>query len=389
MPIQEFLRNHCPNIPALRRWVSRERIRALNRHLMSEEDLIAGEQSEERKQDLAQLWAAKDPEYHRKTENKLQGLLETVWKDRQDHDALITDVVFCRYAYGFLPEEYLCFGLENRDMNGRLSFVSDIQRIRYDCRMSDMADSRIFKDKAQTYRFFEPYYKRDIVALQRQSDQDAFFTFIQKHPRFLRKEVFNSIGQGIELIDLGTCGRSPTEVFRESIRHGKVVLEELVEQSGEMAAFNASSVNTVRCITLNTRRGIDILCTVLRVGRDGHFVDNAGFGGLFAGIEEKTGIVNTDGCSKINERFAMDPDTGKTFKGFQLPDWQALIDMCCEMARKIPTVRYIGWDMAHTDQGWIVIEGNNCPQIGMVQIARQKGIRAQLENSMMQMDLMA
>ena len=389
MLFQEVLRNHCPDIPALRRAVSRVRIWALDRRMMDDRERNSGESSFEEKERLVEAWRKSDPGYYKKICGKASALFDSVWKDNDHKKALMTDVLFCRYAYGFLPEEYLCFGLEEKGMMERLSFVSDLQRIRYDCQMSDMADSRIFKDKSKTYEKYKDYYSRELAVIERKKDKDIFLSFISKHPRFLKKEVFESIGRGIELIDYESCGMDADSLFEYCLRHGKVVLEEIVKQSEIMAGFNASSVNTVRCITLNTKKGIKILCTVLRVGRTGRFVDNAGFGGLFAAINKETGLVETDGCSKLNERYQKHPDSGKPFKGFQVPDWENLLDLCREMAEMVPTVRYIGWDMAYTEKGWVLIEGNNCPQIGMIQISTQNGIKKELEKYMSIMELMA
>ena len=68
-----------------------------------------------------------------------------------------------------------------------------------------------------------------------------------------------------------------------------------------------------------------------------------------------------------------DPDTGKKIIGFQLPEWPQLIDTAKELARMLPEHPFIGWDFAHTDEGWVLIEGNRKSQFVGPQISEDKG----------------
>lgn len=69
------------------------------------------------------------------------------------------------------------------------------------------------------------------------------------------------------------------------------------------------------------------------------------------------------------------PDSKIKFKNYQLPEWSEVIRICKEMSAMIPTVQWIGWDMAYTDNGWIVIEGNALTEVIGPQSTWQRGIR--------------
>ena len=47
---------------------------------------------------------------------------------------------------------------------------------------------------------------------------------------------------------------------------------------------------------------------------------------------------------------------------------------------RIPTVRCIGWDFAHTDRGWVVIEGNDRCQLIGAQMTREHGLKKEFED---------
>ena len=53
----------------------------------------------------------------------------------------------------------------------------------------------------------------------------------------------------------------------------------------------------------------------------------------------------------------------------------------------MPSVKYIGWDFAHTDDGWVIIEGNGRSQMIGPQTVFKRGIKAEVKGFMQDMDL--
>ena len=81
------------------------------------------------------------------------------------------------------------------------------------------------------------------------------------------------------------------------------------------------------------------------------------------------------------------PSSGKPFVGFEVPEWNKAISLCTEMAQCVPSVKFIGWDLAYTDNGWVLIEGNGGGQL-VHQGPLRYGIKEELEIIMSNMDLM-
>lgn len=388
--IKEWLREHFPNIPILRKAITKQKVRKFREPILSGEQVRRGECDPEEKARIVRQCLEKYPIFAAYTKSSMRDLFARApeYKDREDKEQLRTDILFCRYAYGFEPEEYLCFGLENKTEAQKREFVSDIDRHCYAYRMNDPFEIPVFNNKAKTYRMFRPYFHRNAVAIHKPKDLSKFQAYVREHPVFVKKAVYESMGRSVELVDVENCGRTKEQVFHELIGKGMHILEERVEQCGVMSALNASSVNTVRCITLNTKNGVQIPYCFMKVGRAGSFVDNGGAGGILVGIDRDTGVLNTDGYDERNIRYASHPDSGITFKGYQLPQWDSMLAVCKEMSAKINKVKYIGWDMAHTDQGWVVIEGNGMSQMIGPQIVWQYGIKAELEAYISSMELM-
>ena len=388
--VKEFFRGIFPDIRWLRKYVTKKRIKRFTLRLLSPEDIKRGEENAAMKQDLVEEYLPKWPEYISPTEEQITDVLHRApeFKNRTDKDDLRIDMLFCRFAYGFRPDEYLCFGLENKSAEERQEYVSDVERLCYAYQMNDPFEVPIFNNKARTYQLYREYYNREAISIKKPGDFAEFQRYIKKHPVFVKKAVFESMGRSVELIDTATCGKTEQELFNEWISEGLHILEERVVQSDITAALNASSVNTIRCITLNTRESVIVPYCFMKVGRKGSFVDNGGAGGILVGIDKDTGVLNSDGYDELNIQYEKHPDTGVTFKGFQLPEWETMLSICKEMSAKMDKVKYIGWDMAYTNHGWVVIEGNGISQMIGPQIVWKRGIKKEVSQFMLDMDLL-
>lgn len=140
------------------------------------------------------------------------------------------------------------------------------------------------------------------------------------------------------------------------------VIEEKLDQHELLNEINSSSVNTVRLVTLLKKDGAAIPCfSVFRVGRKGFDVDNISRGGLFVRVNMHNGELG-EGSSytKYNkEFFSRHPDSGVEFSGFKIPFWVDVKALCLKAAELAPFCRSIGWDVAITPRGPVLIEGNN------------------------------
>lgn len=151
-------------------------------------------------------------------------------------------------------------------------------------------------------------------------------------------------------------------------------MEGVIEQSSAMAQWNKTSVNTVRIPSFKSNGKISVLQPFFRTGRKGQVVDNAGAGGILCVIDETSGVVKSDGFDEHMHTFEVHPDSGIKYMGWQIPDWQKLMELVKIIHQLLPDkFKYVGFDFAHTDNGWDLIEGNWGQFIG--QIAEQKGIK--------------
>lgn len=227
-------------------------------------------------------------------------------------------------------------------------------------------------DKWRTYLFFNEYFKRDIVLVTKdKEDDERFDCFVSRHPRFIVKPVGLNCGKGIQIVD-ASCEEHIKSQLLKQYADG-FVAEELIVQADSLSSFHPSSVNTLRINTVNYGDSIEVKWPCLRIGRCGSIVDNAGAGGVFGAIDVDTGRV-VAASDEFHHSFEMHPDTGLPLVGFVIPNWEEACDMAKKLALMIPDCRFVGWDLALTEKGWMMVEGNFGPLL-IYQIAKGKGIK--------------
>lgn len=387
---KQLVINHCPNIPVLSKALARARIYSFERYLLTDDKIYRGEQDIEVKMEILQEQMKKFPSYAEKLKKEADEIFHSapLYEDRKDLDQVQIDLLFCCFAYGFSPEEYVFFFLEGKSMEERLAYVSHIKRICAAFRMNDLSSMQLLNDKWKTYKLLKPFYKREAIMINKTWHYARFKTFVEKHPIFVKKQFNLSCGESVAKIDVRSCGKSEKELFNELIKMGKIIIEELIVQHSQMAIFNPESVNTIRCVTMNTRHGIKIFpFSFMRNGRQGSFVDNGGAGGILIGVDDSTGKIDTDGIDELGRVFSSHPDTNIVYKGYQLPEWEEMLCICKKMAEYLPKMKYCAWDMAYTDKGWLVVEGNRIGQMIAQQMTINKGIKMELDAFMADMDL--
>ncbi len=386
----EKISHMCPNIKLAKKLIARMYVRKSKKRLISENETKCGENNETEKKRIVDKYVANGKKLLSDTIRMADQILDhnsDLYANDTERENIRTDMIFNRLAYGFYPDEYVCFGLANQTPEEKREWISDLDFRIAVHRMNNIKDRDLFDNKTNAWTHFSKYYKRDHVCIKTKSDYEQFQAFITKHPVFVKKEVLQCRGNGVELIDIRTIGVNPKEYFLQLIHRCEHVLEEPIEQDESMMKINPSSVNTVRMITFLTHSGIVGAWTFLRCGQSGSFVDNGAAGGIMIGINNNTGVLETDGFDEDNHLYRQHPDTGLVFRGYQLPEWDQLVSICKEIAESVPQLPYLAFDMSYTPKGWCVVEINVRGQMSGRQIVYHKGGKKELETIMSNMDL--
>ena len=150
------------------------------------------------------------------------------------------------------------------------------------------------------------------------------------------------------------------------------IIQEKVYQHSLMNKLNDSSVNTIRILTVMRKDGSVLAFGAgLRIGRRGSSVDNWSKGGIFVGIDMEQGRLMEKGFLKpqYGTVLLQHPDTLVTFKNFEIPYFKEVVQLVTRSHEKLYWCHSLGWDVAITDNGPVIIEANSMWEVSLIQAA--------------------
>lgn len=259
----------------------------------------------------------------------------------------------CECSY----EDFLGFKMYELTPEEQRTYVTlpvfDRMRIKYN-EFRPMKD--IFDDKAHFNEVFKKYIKR-VWFTNDNLTYEEFEKYIKGLKKVIVKPLAASCGVGVEAFECNKSKKQNKELYDHIISLGKTIVEEYIFQTKEMAQFCTTSVNTVRVFTLNYQGKCVPLYGFFRMGNGG-VVDNFHANGLAAGLDVKKGVVETNAVDLARNVYKNSPSTGKKIKGFKIPKWKEIMDICQKASQEVEGCNFIGWDFAITEKGVDLIEGN-------------------------------
>ena len=117
-----------------------------------------------------------------------------------------------------------------------------------------------------------------------------------------------------------------------------------------------------------TTHEVNLFKAVLRVGVGDTVVDNYHQGGCCYEVDVNSGRVCSKGISANGgDNIIFHPGTDTCMLGYQIPYWSEVVSGCIEAHKLLPQCRYISWDVAITEKGMELIEGNHNGDYDMIE----------------------
>lgn len=272
---------------------------------------------------------------------------------------LFTDIVKCGFKFGagYVDYEQLAF----YDMTDaqRATFVTRGVNNQIVSMLNNPAFYHIVDHKHEFYEHFNEYLHRDWLNFETCTRAD-FDALMAKHDVIIAKPDDAKCGAGIE--KLSRADFPSLDALWDHLKEtGASVVEEVVVQHHDMAALNPSSVNTLRVYSLYADGAPHVIYACVRMGAGDKPVDNVNAGGMFAEVDLETGKITGPACDKQFHVYERHPATGTLLPGYQIPRWDDVMGIVLDASTKIPQMGYLGWDVAITEEGTLLIEANNMP----------------------------
>ena len=145
-----------------------------------------------------------------------------------------------------------------------------------------------------------------------------------------------------------------------------IVVQPRVRNHPHLARWSNGALCTVRVVTFWRGGAVQHVAACLRMPVGDSVVDNLAAGGMAAWIDPDgrlSGAVN-----KSTRRFDAHPDTGSPICGQLLPDWDAVRSLASRAHVKAAYPGFVGWDIAVTERGALLVEVNKTPCVEVIQM---------------------
>jgi hypothetical protein len=270
---------------------------------------------------------------------------------------IIADMLWCSVRYDMGFRDYAVWDIRLLNARERKTWMTHPKSNSITKLYNDPAAYRRFEDKVSFYGEFADVIHREWIDARTATD-DEVAAFVAKHGRVIAKPAASEGGSGISVYAASEA--TDAAAFRARlIAADQTLVEELLVQHEAMSSLYPDSVNTLRMITYYDPDAdtMHLLAAVLRIG-NGASIDNFASGGMFTLLDEH-GVALYPGVDKNSNVYATHPKTGTPIVGFAVPKYDEVLVLLEDVARRIPEIRYVGWDIAVTPDGPAVIEGNH------------------------------
>ena len=112
------------------------------------------------------------------------------------------------------------------------------------------------------------------------------------------------------------------------------------------------------------------LQAILKIG-NGSVVDNFSSGGMYTYVDEN-GTVFVEAIDRDDNIYYKHPISNKQIVGFKVPMFKEAVDLVKECAKVVPQISYVGWDVAISKDGPVIVEGNCFPGVYQVKPSLSK-----------------
>lgn len=272
---------------------------------------------------------------------------------------LYLDALCCSLRHGASPENYAVLRFYDLPERERARYLTSGRSRKLDRELNRSArpeELAYLMRKHLFNRFFHPWIRREWLYLP-EASPEALRSFLLRHDRIVLKPDGGIMGRGLEIAE--TAALDPDRLFRRGACEA-LLAEERIEQHPSLAEIHAASVNSVRVNSARDRAGRTVLIgACLKAGTGEGRADNFHAGGIAWPLDPETGCVCRSGRDRFGTAdYPCHPDTGFPMRGFAVPFWPEILDCVRDCMARIPSVGYVGWDLAVTEGGPEMIEGN-------------------------------
>lgn len=263
--------------------------------------------------------------------------------------------------------EYEWTGYYDRSMEEKRTISTLWTRMEFRRAFTDRRYIGMLMNKYIFSKVFSDFYGRRCIHSS-EVNEAALQRLAVDIPQVVYKPNCKGMGQGIRVLPVGT-----REEREEAIRYiregGSGIIEEYICQEETLDRLYPNAVNIIRFYSVSSPEGMFLFAPVLTVAHEKQ-ISNGCKDALTSLVDIRTGQVLTDAVDQNHgEVYKTHPVTGEAFQGLQIPAWEETIQMMKKAVSLGSRISNIGWDVAITKTGPLLIEANTIPGFMTAQFA--------------------
>ena len=247
----------------------------------------------------------------------------------------------------YIPDSFYQTFIDDYYSNPQESRSCDDKNL-YDLYFHDINRPKTIFRKTKSLYLDENY---DLISMQ-----EAIERAKSKKEVILKISKFSLGGHGVMFWDAKSSNVEQMMKFLNS--SDRIVCQEVLRQHEVLNRVNPTSVNTIRIVSFLFNGKVNILSSVLRMGRNGSRVDNASSGGIVCGIKPNGQLKNVayDTYANVYHKHPQ----GTEFESIIIPNYTQCIGLVNKLAKRFSLIsRLISWDLAIDENAQpLLIEGN-------------------------------
>lgn len=296
--------------------------------------------------------------------------------------SLLIDCVYCSMKYNISLMDYFYFKFYNSTNNIRNEYAGTGFMYEYQLKMNPLKVRDILENKILFLNHFSEFINRKHSTYSDMKRNDSEYNKIL-NPFSDYIVIKGSKGQtGKQVSVIETKGLTRDGLLKIMQDSNYDLVEEFVVQHSSLMELSPSGLNTIRLFTqLTNDNHVEFLGARLRITINSK-VDNMAAGNPAAEVDLKTGkVIGSAYFSDIRkDPVSVHPITKVSIDGFEIPFWSQVIEMATMASLKAAGNKSIGWDIAITEKGPELIEGNHNWCKILWQIPVERGLKHHLLN---------
>jgi hypothetical protein len=209
------------------------------------------------------------------------------------------------------------------------------------------------------------------------------------------KKVSGAHGEGAFLAERSNgswnCGGRQTtlpELFGDCLETpgGFLVQPRVADHPAIRRLTGSSTLSTLRLVSVRRNSHVEVPYALLKLAAGGGLTDHFDLGrsgNLIAAVDAVSGrlwpaVGSRDSEFTAMERFRENPRTGDLIEGSAIPYWTEAIALVIKAHATVPELKTLGWDIAITDSGPLVVEANTNYGPEIIEVAFGRGIQAEV-----------